>query len=114
MAVDKNLRDLQLAYKSATYHDADGGDLSLSPGQVVALVTPPTSGTTTVTLPSVGDAEGRFYSVISNGNDVGTIEVVGDGSERTAFAPAALTADGDRLLCYSDGYEWYAVSLTAT
>lgn len=114
MSVDKRERELQMSWFSAYNHGAADGDVTLTPSQVLALVVPPSSSTTTVTLPSVFEARGRIYCIISNGNATGTITVVGDGTERDTFAPEVLQADNERLILFSDGTNWNILAHTGS
>lgn len=115
MPVNRKDRELTMHTPNVVYHGAADGDLTLTPDQTVAMVTPPSSGSTTVFLPNVFEAAGRIYTIISNGNAVGTVDVAGDGSELDAFTSSAnLTDDGDRIACYSDGIQWYQIGSVLT
>ena len=107
-------RELSRDYGGPVAHGAGDGDLTLTPRDFVALVVPPTSGTTTVTLPNVFDARGMVYSIYSNGDDTGVISVVGAGDELNAYTSSNLTADTDFVLLFSDGVGWYELAVQAT
>ncbi len=116
MSVDMKRRELEMSYEGPTHITGSaGGSTQLTPSQLCVMVVPPSSSTHTIKLPNVGEAQGRIYSVISNGNDTGTISIAGNGSEYPAFtATGALTAAGDRAAFYCDGVSWHQINDVST
>jgi hypothetical protein len=65
------------------------------------------SGTAiTITLPSVAEAKGKFYSIVMLLSNTGDATVT-DLENDAAFADMVLTATADRVLVYSDGIQWW-------
>lgn len=77
--------------------------------QVVRAKTTPAGSAFTITLPSVVEARGRFYSVnmlARNGSKNITIE---DKEDDSAISDITLNARYDRVLMYSDGFCWFTI-----
>ena len=68
----------------------------------------PTSGAITITLPSVTEAKGRFYSILCRDADGTNTVTITDKSDSECWAKD-ITMDNkcDRCLLYSDGIAWY-------
>ena len=64
-----------------------------------------TDGAMTLTLPPVGEAKGKFYSIIFE-TDNGDLTVQ---DQDDSYDWSDLTADdaGECLLLYSDGFKWH-------
>ena len=70
-------------------------------------ITPPASGTHTVTLPGAEEAAERTFIVYGTTNAGGTITAV--SPEPTPIISRVLTAADDYGMFYSSGYRWYVV-----
>ena len=106
MSVDKKQRELAMNYEGPVFvTGAASTSTNIPLDQLVTLVTPPASGVQTMVLPNVAEAIGRIYTIMSNGNDTGTIAVTG-ATSLTAIAAVSLTAAGDRVVFHSDGVFW--------
>lgn len=76
----------------------------------------PTTGPITITLPSVSEARGRFYSIVArdaDGTNTITIEDFKDDSECWA-GDVELNGKCDEALFYSDGMKWFVLGSVLT
>ena len=86
-------------------------DLTMDIDDLVVRATVSTTGQKTITLPSVAEAAGRFYSIAGVSVATGTL-VVQDKGDDAAFSDESITS-GLFTLWYSDGYKWFLIT-TAT
>jgi len=64
----------------------------------------------TLTLPSVAEAKGRFYSIIAReASAVNTITITDKGDSECWVADIVFDGKCDRALLYSDGLAWHAL-----
>ena len=76
--------------------------------QICLIDTDTADGTFTVTLPPVGEAKGKFYSIILV--DAGGAVTVQDQDDSYGWANiTAIDADEDGVLLFSDGMKWWLV-----
>ena len=75
--------------------------------QICLIDTDTVDGTFTVTLPPVGEAKGKFYSInlVDDGGNV----TVQDQDDSYDWTNQTLTADADGVLLFSDGMKWWLV-----
>jgi len=77
-------------------------------------------GTITINLPNVVDATGRIYSILATAiandgdGDAGDVVVTSQGDDSNFEGDYTLTAAGDRVVLYSDGFSWHALAETTT
>ena len=73
------------------------------------------SGPITITLPSVAEAKGRFYSILARDAD-GTNDITVQDQDDSEYWAGDVTMDGagDRVLLYSDGLCWHTVTSVLT
>ena len=73
------------------------------------------SGAITLTLPSVAEAKGRFYSIVCrNADAVNTITVQDKDDSECWAGDITLNGKCDRVLLYSDGLCWHTVASTTS
>lgn len=69
------------------------------------------SGPTTLTLPPVAEAKGRFYSIVVRLADaVNTVTVKDKDDSECWGGDIVLNNKCDRLLMYSDGMHWHPLA----
>ena len=83
-----------------------GGSTTLTVDEQLVRVTPPTSSTHTVKLPTVAEARGRIYVVESISDGGGTVVVVTHDDDSPVMSDATLTTTGDVVMVYSTGWRW--------
>jgi hypothetical protein len=72
----------------------------------------PATGAITITLPSVSEAKGGFYSIVARDADGTNTITIQDKDDSEAWAgDYTLNGVGDKILLYSDGLTWQVVSL---
>ena len=102
-------------------HDKEVVDKYIDPGVSVEMSTydyvvrPTLTGqaSTTIVLPAVSEAKGRFYSIVCrdlNGNSV----TITDKDDSECWADIVLNNKCDRLLMYSDGLFWHPLAAITT
>jgi len=65
------------------------------------------TGPITITLPSVAEAKGRFYSIICRNADPVNLVTIADRNDSECWlGDIAMNGKCDRLLAYSDGLAW--------
>ena len=67
-----------------------------------------TGGVVAITLPRVGEAKGRVYTIAMGTTDDGDL-TISDGGESVDWTDVVLTAVLDRACLYSNGYSWYVL-----
>lgn len=68
----------------------------------------PTSGPITITLPSVAEAKGRWYSIICRDADGTNTVTIQDADDSECWHnDIVFNGKCDRCLFYSDGLAWY-------
>jgi len=73
------------------------------------------SGPFNLTLPSVAEAKGRFYSIVCrNADAVNTITVKDKDDSECWAGDVTLNGKCDKLLMYSDGLCWHAIASILT
>lgn len=73
------------------------------------------SGPITITLPSVSEAKGRFYSIIArNADAVNTITIQDRDDSECWIGDIVMNGKCDRLLLYSDGLAWLPLMSVGT
>jgi len=77
------------------------------------VVRPSASAAIIMTLPSVADAKGRFYSIVARlASAVNTITIT-DKDDSEQWADLVINATGGKVVLYSDGTSWHSVSFIA-
>ena len=77
--------------------------------QVVLVDTDTADGTFTLTLPPVGEAAGKFYTItLIDAAGALTIQDQDDSNDWTNIT--TLDADNDGVMLYSDGLKWWTVA----
>jgi len=89
--------------------DADHAETLQVYEQVVLIDTDTNDGTFTLTLPPVGEAAGKFYSItVIDANGAVTIQ---DQDDSIAWSNiSTLDADTDGVVLFSDGLRWWTVA----
>lgn len=101
MSVDLSVRDYVVRVTNDLEDDSNGG-------------------TITINLPNVVDATGRIYSILATdiantgSGDAGDVVVTSQGDDSNFEGDYTLTASGDRVVLYSDGFSWHALAETTT
>lgn len=78
------------------------------------------AGDVTITLPNVRRAMGRIYTILATAianagtGAAGNIVVTNQGDDSNFEGDFTLTAAGDRVVLYSDGFSWHALAETTT
>lgn len=73
------------------------------------------SGPITITLPSVAEAKGRFYSInVRNADAVNNITIQDKDDSECWITDIVFDGKCDRVLLYSDGLMWHAIGAQAT
>jgi len=68
------------------------------------------TGPITITLPSVAEAKGRFYSIVArNADAVNTITIADRDDSECWLGDIVFNGKCDRVLLYSDGLCWIAI-----
>jgi hypothetical protein len=76
-----------------------------------ADVAPFGNGPITITLPSVAEAKGRFYSiVIRNADDTNTVTIADQNDSECWINDIVMDGKCDKVLLYSDGLCWHRLS----
>jgi hypothetical protein len=66
------------------------------------------SGAIIITLPSVAEAKGRFYSIVArNADAVNTITITDDNDSECWLGDIVFDGKCDHVLLYSDGLCWH-------
>ena len=80
--------------------------------QVVRVSASPATGALTVTLPSVVQARGMFFSIVARDADGTNTITVEDKANDSEYwnGDFTLNGGGDKLLMYSDGITWHEIS----
>lgn len=102
-------------------HDKEVVDKFIDPAASVEMVTldyviRPSALTApiVIVLPAVSEAKGRFYSIVVRAADVVNTITVTDKDDSECWTDIVLNNKCDRLLLYSDGLFWHALSSVYT
>lgn len=83
---------------------------SMKPYDQVVVMTLGAAASLTLTLPEVGEAAGKFYSLIcTSRTTTGTCAVQDQDESYDWNGDYTIDVTADRLLLYSDGMSWWAV-----
>jgi len=89
--------------------DADAAETLQVHEQVVLIDTATNAGTFTLTLPPVGEAAGKLYSITGISiNGAVTVQDQDDAIDWTNITTIDTTLDG--VLLYSDGLKWWTLA----
>jgi hypothetical protein len=97
-------------------HDKEAPDKYIDPGVSVDMSTldyvvrPTLSAvSTTIVLPPVSEAKGRFYSIVCRALNGKTVTIT-DRDDSECWADIVMNSKCDRLLMYSDGLFWHPLA----
>jgi hypothetical protein len=68
-----------------------------------------TSGAITLTLPSVVESAGRFYSIVARAADETNTITITDKGDSESWSDVTLNAVGTHKLLYGDGMFWHVL-----
>jgi len=104
-------------------HDKEVVDKYIDPAANVEMATydyvvrpsaDQTTGPTTLVLPPVAEAKGRFYSIVVRKADAVNTITVTHRDDSECWADIVLNTKCDRLLMYSDGLFWHPLAAITT
>ena len=62
----------------------------------------------TVTLPNVGEAAGKIFTITASDGDTNTVTI--EDNAESGFADEDIVGDGGQRVLYSDGLHWHILS----
>jgi hypothetical protein len=63
----------------------------------------------TITLPNVGEAAGKVFTITANDGDGNTVTIE-DNADESGLADEAIVGDGGQRVLYSDGLHWHILA----